>query len=76
MGIGSHPAMPFGASSANSGIAAHPIEQLSPCSFHPAFQLLDMIGMLASTRSGTWCARKVPSNLQAIDEFRARPALG
>ena len=53
------------------------IEQfLGLVAFHPAFQLLDMIGMLGIHQQRHLVRSEGALDLQAVDYFRSRPALG
>ena len=53
------------------------IEQLlGLVAFHPAFKLLDMIGMLGIHQERHLVRSEGALDLQAIDDFRSRPALG
>ena len=53
------------------------IEQLFRLvAFHPAFQQLDMIGMLGIDQERHLVRTEGALDLQAVDDFRSRPALG
>ena len=53
------------------------IEQLlGLVAFHPAFELLDMIGMLGIHQQRHLVRSEGALDLQAVDYFRSRPALG
>ena len=53
------------------------IEQLlGLVAFHPAFKLLDMLGMSGIHQERHLVRSEGAFNLQAVDDFRSRPALG
>ena len=53
------------------------IEQLlGLVAFHPAFELLDMLGMLGIHQQRHLVRSERALDLEAIDDFRSRPALG
>ncbi len=78
VGIGAHPAVAlrrqFSQFRHESPIV---IEQLlGLVAFHPAFKQLDMIGMVGIHEERHLVRSETALDLQTIDEFRSRPALG
>ena len=78
VGIGAHPPVAlrrqFGQFRHEPAIL---IEQfLGLVALHPAFKLLDMIGMLGIHQERHLVRSERAFNLQTIDDFRSRPALG
>ncbi len=78
VGIGSHPSLAFRRQFGQfrQETAALIEEFLCLVAFHPAFKLLDMIGMIGIHQQRHLVRPEGALDRQAIDYFRSRPALG
>ena len=78
MGIGAHPPVAlrrqFGQFRHEPAILIEQFFRL--VALHPAFKLLDMIGMLGIHQERHLVRPERALDLQAVDDFRSRPALG